>query len=473
MPSVSKPVRTRFAPSPTGYLHIGGARTALFSWAYARRHGGQFILRIEDTDVARSTPEAVQAIVDGMQWLGLNHDEGPFYQMQRMDRYKVVIQEMLAAGTAYYCYTSREELDALRAEQEAKKEKPRYDGRWRPEAGKSLPTPPAGIPPVVRFKNPQTGVVAWDDQVKGRIEFANTELDDLIIARADGTPTYNFCVCVDDWDMGITHVIRGDDHVNNTPRQINILQALGADIPQYAHLSMILGDDGTKLSKRHGAVSVMQYDEDGFLTEAVINYLARLGWSHGDDEVFSRAQFVEWFDLDHITASAAQFNTEKLLWLNQHYMKQLPAAELAAKVQARLAARNIDTTKGPNLENAVTLYVDRCNTLNVLADALEGFYLDIPPAAELLAQHLTEDTRPALADFADGIATVAWEAPAISALIKETVAKHGLKMPKLAMPLRVILTGQAQTPSVDALITLIGREKVLAKMAAQNLRQKT
>jgi len=280
-----KPIRTRFAPSPTGYLHIGGARTALFSWAFARRHGGTFILRIEDTDVARSTPEAVQAIIDGMNWLGLQYDEGPFYQMQRIERYKEAIQQMLNNGSAYHCYTTREELDALRAEQEACKVKPRYDGRWRPEPGKLLPIPPTGVPAVIRFKNPKDGVVAWNDQVKGRIEFANTELDDLIIARADGTPTYNFCVCVDDWDMDITHVIRGDDHVNNTPRQINILQALGAEIPTYAHLSMILGDDGAKLSKRHGAVSVMQYDEDGFLAEAVINYLIHqraVDLSHND-----------------------------------------------------------------------------------------------------------------------------------------------------------------------------------------------
>ncbi|MBU3696775.1 glutamate--tRNA ligase [Dechloromonas sp.] len=460
-----KPVRTRFAPSPTGYLHIGGARTALFSWAYARRHGGQFILRIEDTDVARSTPEAVQAILDGMAWLGLTHDEGPFYQMQRMDRYKEMIAKMLADGSAYYCYTSRDELDALRAEQEARKEKPRYDGRWRPEAGKTLPEPPAGQSPVVRFKNPKGGVVAWDDAVKGRIEISNDELDDLIIARADGTPTYNFCVCVDDWDMGITHVIRGDDHVNNTPRQINILQALGAEVPIYAHLSMILGDDGTKLSKRHGAVSVTQYDDDGFLTEAVINYLARLGWSHGDDEVFSRQQFVEWFDLDHITASAAQFNTEKLLWLNQQYMKQTPPDELATEVAKRLAARGVDTGNGPSLAQAVALYVDRCNTLNTLADAVEVFYTTVTPNPELLAQHLSNEARPALVDFAAGIASVAWETPAINALIKETVTKHGLKMPKLAMPLRVILTGQAQTPSVDAVITLIGREGVLAALS--------
>ncbi|MCX7192742.1 MAG: glutamate--tRNA ligase, partial [Proteobacteria bacterium] len=302
-------IRTRFAPSPTGYLHIGGARTALFSWAYARRMGGIFILRIEDTDVERSTPEAVQAILDGMSWLNLGHDEGPFYQMQRMDRYKEVLAQLLAEGKAYYCYTTPEELEVMREAMRAKGEKPRYDGRWRPEDGKILPTPPDGVVPVVRFKNPLDGAVAWNDLVKGRIVFENSELDDLIIARSDGTPTYNFCVVVDDWDMKITHVIRGDDHVNNTPRQINILKALNATVPQYAHLSMILGDDGTKLSKRHGAVSVMQYAEDGYLPEAVINYLARLGWSHGDEEVFPVGQFVEWFDLDHITSSAAQFNT--------------------------------------------------------------------------------------------------------------------------------------------------------------------
>ena len=324
-------VRTRFAPSPTGYLHIGGARTALFSWAFARHHGGQFILRIEDTDVARSTPEAVQAILDGMAWLELQHDEGPFYQMQHMDRYKEVIQSMLASGAAYYCHCSSEELEAMREAQRARGEKPRYDRRWRPEPGKTLPAPPPDASAVVRFRNPIDGSVGWHDMVKGAIEFENAELDDLIIARADGTPTYNFCVVVDDWDMQITHVIRGDDHVNNTPRQINILRALGATIPQYAHLSMILGDDGTKLSKRHGAVSVMQYRDDGYLPEAIINYLARLGWSHGDAELFSREQFVEWFDLDHITPSAAQFNTEKLRWLNQHYIKVADDARLAGQ----------------------------------------------------------------------------------------------------------------------------------------------
>ncbi len=465
-------VRTRFAPSPTGYLHIGGARTALFSWAYARKHGGTFILRIEDTDVERSTPEAVQAILDGMAWLKLNYDEGPFYQMQRMPRYKEVIQQMLAAGQAYYCYTTPAELDAMREAQRARGEKPRYDGTWRPEPGKSLPSIPADVKPVVRFKNPMAGVVAWKDLVKGHIEFSNTELDDLIIARSDGTPTYNFCVVVDDWDMGITQVIRGDDHVNNTPRQINILKALGATIPKYAHLSMILGDDGTKLSKRHGAVSVMQYDEDGYLPEAVINYLARLGWSHGDNEVFSVAQFCEWFDLDHITPSAAQFNTEKLNWLNNHYLKQTDNAQLVELVRPRLEKRGIKVSASPDLSAIVGVYKERVATLNELADAAEVFYIDLHPDAALLDAQLSAEAIPALRDLSQLFATVAWENTAISAAIKEVIVKHGLKMPKLAMPLRVMLTGQTQTPSVDALVTLFTREMVLARIE-KNLSKKT
>ncbi|GAB1235667.1 glutamate--tRNA ligase [Ferrigenium sp. UT5] len=465
-------VRTRFAPSPTGYLHIGGARTALFSWAYARKHGGTFILRIEDTDLERSTPEAVQAILDGMNWLGLNYDEGPFYQMQRMPRYREVIQQMLATGQAYYCYTSPAELDAMREAQRMRGEKPRYDGTWRPEPGKTLPPVPAEIKPVVRFKNPTEGVVGWKDLVKGPIEFSNAELDDLIIARADGTPTYNFCVVVDDWDMGITQVIRGDDHVNNTPRQINILKALGATVPRYAHLSMILGDDGTKLSKRHGAVSVMQYDDDGYLPEAVINYLARLGWSHGDDEVFSVAQFCEWFDLDHITPSAAQFNTEKLKWLNNHYMKQTDNAQLAAKVLPRLVARGIVVGATPDLSAIVGLYKERSATLNELADAAEVFYIDLHPDAALLDAQLSAGAIPALSDLAQRLATVTWETAAINASIKEVLATHGLKMPKLAMPLRVMLTGQTHTPSVDALVALFTREMVLQRIE-RNLAKKT
>jgi len=459
-------IRTRFAPSPTGFLHVGGARTALFSWAFARRHGGSFILRVEDTDLARSTPEAVQAILDGMHWLGLSYDEGPFYQTQRMDRYRTVIQEMLAAGTAYFCYTSAEELAGLREAQRAHGLKPRYDGRWRPEPGKALPAPPAGVLPVVRFRNPTTGVVAWDDLVKGRIEIANSELDDLVIARADGTPTYNFCVVVDDWDMAISHVIRGDDHVNNTPRQINILQALGARVPYYAHLSMILGSDGQKLSKRHGAVSVMQYDEAGYLPQAVVNYLARLGWSHGDDEVFSAEQFCQWFDLDHITPSAAQFNPEKLDWLNAWYLKQADNGDLAQAVTKRLAARSLRLSEAAPLAEIVGVYKERVANLNQLTDAVALFHGDLQPPADLVHKHLTARALPVLRGFTCRLADIEWEAPAIAGLIKDCVARSGIRMPELAMPLRVLLTGQEHTPSVDLLLTLFARQTALTRLRA-------
>ena len=464
-------VRTRFAPSPTGFLHIGGARTALFSWAYAKKHGGEFILRIEDTDVARSTPEAVQAILDGMQWLGLDYDQGPFYQMQRMDRYKVVIQSMLAAGSAYYCYSSKEELEALREQQMAQKLKPRYDGKWRPEPGKVLPDPPADIAPVIRFKNPQDGVVAWDDLVKGRIEIANSELDDLIIARADGTPTYNFCVVVDDSDMGISQVIRGDDHVNNTPRQINMLRALSdidssIQVPQYAHLSMILGSDGQKLSKRHGAVSVMQYHEDGYLPEAVINYLARLGWSHGDEEVFSKQQFAAWFDLDHITPSAAQFNTEKLNWLNAHYIKQAEPAALLADQLQRLAVRGVLAPDAAKLSAGIALYKERVNTLNELADGLVYFFETPSLDAAAVEKHLTPDIMPVLAELSAALNACDWQAEAIHQVINDAVTKNGLKFPKLAMPLRVAFTGTAQSPSIDQVMAILGKEEVLARLQA-------
>lgn len=458
-------VRTRFAPSPTGFLHIGGARTALFSWAFAKKHGGIFILRIEDTDVARSTPEAVQAILDGMQWLGLHHDEGPFYQMQRMDRYKEVIQKMLADGSAYYCYCSKEELDALRESQMQQGIKPRYDGRWRPEAGKVLPTPPEGVPPVIRFKNPKDGHVVWNDLVKGEISIANQELDDLIIARADGTPTYNFCVVVDDWEMGITQVIRGDDHVNNTPRQINMLKALGATIPQYAHLSMILGDDGQKLSKRHGAVSVMQYDEDGYLPEAVLNYLARLGWSHGDDEIFSMQQFCEWFDLDHITPSAAQFNTEKLNWLNAHYIKQASAEKLTAEMKNRLAKLHITVGEPANLPAVIDLYKERASTLNELAESIAYFYRKPIIDAAAAEKHLTADIKPVITQLAEMLKAVDWQPEAIHHAINEVVTQNQLKFPKVAMPLRVMLTGIAQSPSIDQVMALLGRDEVLARIA--------
>ena len=457
-------VRTRFAPSPTGFLHIGGARTALFSWAYAKKHGGDFILRIEDTDVARSTPEAVQAILDGMNWLGLSHDEGPFYQMQRMDKYKEVIQKMLAEGTAYYCYCTKEELEALRESQMQQNIKPRYDGRWRPEEDKVLPEPPKDIPPVIRFKNPQSGNVVWQDMVKGEISIANQELDDLIIARADGTPTYNFCVVVDDWEMGITQVIRGDDHVNNTPRQINMLKALGATIPQYAHLSMILGDDGQKLSKRHGAVSVMQYHEDGYLPEAVLNYLARLGWSHGDAEIFSMQQFCEWFDLDHITPSAAQFNTEKLKWLNAHYIKLADSAFLAKDITARLSKLGVEVTEQPSLIAVLDLYKERVHTLNELAESIAYFYQKPTIDQAAAEKHLTDDIKPVLAALAEALLAVDWQAEHIHHAINDAVTQNQLKFPKLAMPLRVMLTGIAQSPSIDQVMALLGKVEVIARI---------
>lgn len=459
-------IRTRFAPSPTGFLHIGGARTALFSWAYARKNQGSFILRIEDTDVARSTPEAVQAILDGMRWLRLDWDEGPFYQMQRMDRYKEIIQKMLAEGSAYLCYCTKEELDSMREQQMQAGLKPRYDGRWRPEDGKSLPVKPENIPPVVRFKNPNSGIVAWDDLVKGRIEISNEELDDLIIARADGTPTYNFCVVVDDWDMEISHVIRGDDHVNNTPRQINMLKALGANVPQYAHLSMILGDDGQKLSKRHGAVSVMQYHEDGYLPEAVLNYLGRLGWSHGDDEIFDIEQFCQWFDLDHITPSAAQFNTEKLRWLNAYYIKQADLGLLAADITQRLESRGVQVTNQPDLQAILSLYRERIHTLNELADAISYFYTKPSIEAAAKEKHLTPDVLPILKQMSVDLTGIDWTAEAIHQVIDATVQANGLKFPKVAMPLRVLITGGAQSPSIDAVMALLGKEETLSRLNA-------
>jgi glutamyl-tRNA synthetase len=458
-------VRTRFAPSPTGYLHLGGARTALFAWAYARRFGGTFILRIEDTDLERSTPEAVQAILDGMHWLGLDHDEGPFYQMQRMDRYREVIAQMLQQGSAYHCYCSPDEVEAMRERQRAAGDKPRYDGTWRPEPGKTLPAVPADRKPVVRFKNPLDGEVSWDDAVKGTITISNREMDDLVIARPDGTPTYNFCVVVDDWDMQITHVIRGDDHVNNTPRQINILKALGGTLPIYGHLPMILGADGEKLSKRHGAVSVMDYPAQGYLPEAMLNYLARLGWSHGDDEIFSMAQFCSWFDLDHLTKSPAQFNPEKLAWVNNHYIKQTDNARLAALAQPVMLAEGAQFDGAPPLEQVLALMKDRTNTINELADAAMLFYRAPKPDAALMAQHLTDAVRPALQQFAERCKSVEWSLEALAAMLKEVLAAHQLKMPQLAMPLRLILTGQLQTPSVDRVLSLFGRDTVLARLS--------
>ena len=458
-------VRTRFAPSPTGYLHVGGARTALFAWAYARRFGGTFILRIEDTDLERSTPEAVQAIIDGMQWLGLHHDEGPFYQMQRMDRYREVIAQMLKDGTAYHCYASPEEVEAMRERQRAAGEKPRYDGTWRPESGKTLPPVPTDRKPVVRFKNPLDGEVSWDDAVKGVITIANREMDDLVIARPDGTPTYNFCVVVDDWDMKITHVIRGDDHVNNTPRQINILRALGGTLPIYGHLPMILGSDGEKLSKRHGAVSVMDYPEQGYLPEAMLNYLARLGWSHGDDEIFTMEQFCSWFDLDHLTKSPSQFNHEKLGWVNNHYIKQTDNAKLASLTKPVLMREGAQFDGAPPLEAVLELFKDRANTINELADAAMLFYREPKPDTALMTQHVTPAILPALQAFSAACSIVEWNKEALSAAIKQVLADHQLKMPQLAMPLRLLLTGQLQTPSVDVVLTVMGRETVMSRLS--------
>ena len=456
-------IRTRFAPSPTGYLHIGGARTALYCWAYARRHGGKFILRIEDTDLERSTQQSVQAILDAMQWLGLDCDEGPFYQMQRLQRYRDAAEQLIKEGHAYRCYCSKQELETMREAQRARGEKPRYDGRWRD----SRDEPPAGVPPVIRFRNPLAGDVAWDDLVKGPITVGNGELDDLVILRADGVPTYNFGVVVDDIDMSITHVIRGDDHVNNTPRQINIYRALGAALPKFAHVPMILGSDGERLSKRHGAVSVMQYRDDGFLPEALLNYLARLGWSHGDEEKFSREQLVAWFDLAHISKSPARFNPEKLLWLNQQYIRQTEIHRLAELTQPFLTADGCNIAGGPPLAGVLGLLKDRANTVRELADAAVIFYRPLEPSEALRRQHYTAEVRPALADLLDRFKATVWNRAAINDVIKGVVAAHRLKLPQIAMPLRLMVTGVTHTPSIDATLELIGRDRVLMRMSAQ------
>lgn len=463
---MTRRVRTRFAPSPTGFIHLGNIRSALYPWAYARRMGGDFILRIEDTDVERSTQEAVDVILEGMAWLGLDFDEGPFYQMQRMERYRAVLAQMLEQGLAYHCYMSTEELDRLRDQQMAAKQKPRYNGFWRPEAGKTLPEPPAGVQPVVRFRNPLGGSVVWDDAVKGRIEISNDELDDLVIARPDGTPTYNFCVVVDDLDMQITHVIRGDDHVNNTPRQINIIRALGGTPPVYAHLPTVLNEQGEKMSKRNGAMSVIGYRDAGFLPEAVVNYLARLGWAHGDAEIFSREQFVAWFDLEHLGKSPAQYNPEKLLWLNNHYIKQADNARLATLVQPRIEQRG-GSVAGAPLAGVIALVKDRANTLEEIAETAMLFYRGEPVIDPVLAQeHLNDETRPAIDALRvalEGLDT--WDKASISAAFKAVLAERGWKMPRLAMPVRLLVTGQLQTPAIDAVLELLGREIVLRRLA--------
>ncbi|MFZ9424567.1 MAG: glutamate--tRNA ligase [Limnohabitans sp.] len=456
-------VRTRFAPSPTGFIHLGNIRSALYPWAFARAQQGTFILRIEDTDLDRSSQAAVDVILEGMQWLGLDPDEGPFYQMQRMDRYREVLAQLQASGQVYPCYMSVEELDALRERQMAAKEKPRYDGTWRPEPGKTLPPVPAGVHPVLRFRNPLEGVVAWDDKVKGRIEIRNAELDDLVIARPDGTPTYNFCVVVDDIDMRITHVIRGDDHVNNTPRQINIFRALGFEPPVYAHLPTVLNEQGEKMSKRNGAKPVTQYRDEGYLPDAMVNYLARLGWSHGDDEIFSREQFLQWFSLDHLGRSAAQFDDAKLRWVNAQHLKALSGEDLAARVTPFLAREGI--APDARLRGICDLFKDRCDTLVVLAQWARAFYADVTPVADEYAKHVTDAVRPAIAQLAERLQSCAWEAPAIATAIKDTLTACQLKMPQLAMPVRVLVMGTAQTPSLDAVLALSTKEIVLARLS--------
>ncbi len=464
---MTAPIRTRIAPSPTGFLHLGTARTALYSWAYARHFGGKFVLRIEDTDVARSTQDSVDQILESMRWLGLEYDEGPIYQMQRLDRYKEVLDQLIAQGKAYYCYSTPEELDAVREAKKARGEKALYDGRWRPAPGKTLPPIPEGVKPVIRFCNPPDGDVTWDDLVKGPITISNREIDDLIIARTDGIPTYNFAVVVDDWDMQISHVFRGDEHINNTPWQINIFNALGAPLPQFGHCPVILGDDGQKLSKRRGAVSVTAYEEGGYLPEAMLNYLARLGWSHGDEELFNREQLVDWFDGTHLNKSPAQWDPVKLLWVNAQYIKQADNSRLADLVAQQLGKLGIALESAVvenHLPQVCALFKDRCDTTIALAQWAAKFYGDVTPDAAELAQHVTDAVRPAVALLAEKLSACNWDKASIAAAIKEVLTAHGLKMPQLAMPVRVLVMGTAQTPSLDSVLEICGREKVFARL---------
>jgi len=455
-------VRTRFAPSPTGFLHIGGLRTALFCWLYARRHSGHCVLRIEDTDLERSTPEAIQQILDGMEWAGLDPDEGPFFQTKRFGRYKEVIEELLASGKAYRCYCSKEELEQMRAQQIARGEKPRYDGRWR-ERSDSLP----GISPVVRFKNPLTGEVVVDDVVHGRVVFQNSELDDLIIARSDGTPTYNFCVVVDDMDMQITHVIRGDDHLNNTPRQLNMLLALGQRPPVYAHLPMILGADGAKLSKRHGAVSVLQYRDEGYLPEAVLNYLVRLGWSHGDQEIFSIEEMIRLFDIADVNKSASAFNVDKLTWLNQQHMMHAPPLRIVPVLRWHLDREGIQATDEAQLEQIVLSQRERAKTVHEMS-VNSVFFFRAPTAYDEKAvrKHVTADVLGLLTEVADALAQVAdWSAPVIHKVISDFAAAKGISLGKLAQPIRLAVCGGTVSPPIDATLAILGKTEALSRLS--------
>jgi glutamyl-tRNA synthetase len=455
-------VRTRFAPSPTGFLHIGGARTALYCWLEARRRGGEFALRIEDTDRERSTEEAVQAILDGMNWLGLTHDEGPVYQTARLERYKQVADELLKAGLAYYAYESKDEIEAMREAAYAKGEKPRYNGYYRDRNEPYRDDPNR----VIRFKNPLEGTVVFEDKVKGRVEWANAELDDLVIFRSDGWPTYNFAVVVDDIDMGITEVIRGDDHVNNTPRQINIYKALGKPVPEFAHLPMILGPDGQKLSKRHGAVSVMQYRDDGFLPHALLNYLVRLGWSHGDQEIFSEQEMVNLFDIGDVNKAASRFDVTKLSWLNQHYLKTEEPAAIAPEFEWHLTQAGIDFSKGPNPADVIVALRDRVQTLKEMAERAKIWYGPITEWDDkAVAKHLQNDSAVAVLTEAKSlIADVEWKPEPIHGVIEQIAAKLELGMGKIAQPLRVAMTGTQVSPSIDHTIYLAGREVALQRI---------
>ena len=456
-------VKTRFAPSPTGFLHVGGARTALFSWLYARHCDGQFVLRIEDTDRERSTQPAIDAIIESMKWLNLNWDEGPYYQTKRFDRYREVIDKLVAEGKAYKCYCSKERLEQMREEQMKNGVKPRYDGHCRDDHSEHDPSESY----VIRFRNPDDGVVAFDDMVKGHIEFKNQELDDFIIQRSDGTPTYNFCVVVDDWDMGITHVIRGDDHVNNTPRQINLYKALGAKVPVFCHLAMILGDDGAKLSKRHGAVSVMQYREDGYLPEALVNYLVRLGWSHGDQEIFSVEEMIKLFTLDAITKSASGFNTKKLEWLNAHYMKTLPAEVVASELKWHLERLGLkDLGAGPDPKLVVKNYAERTHTLKEMAQKALCYYQDFEDYdAAAVKKWIKEGSVEILKDALETLKNLeSWDAQSIDKALEALAQRREVGMGKVGQPLRVAITGTSMSPGIGDTMILAGRERALARI---------
>ncbi|AFZ83219.1 glutamyl-tRNA synthetase [Candidatus Kinetoplastibacterium blastocrithidii (ex Strigomonas culicis)] len=457
-------MRVRFAPSPTGFLHLGGARTALFSWAFAKHNNGIFLLRIEDTDIKRSTKEAIKSIMDGMTWLGIISDEEIVYQTQRMERYRELLKKMLNEGNAYYCYSSAEEIDKMREEARKNETKPKYDGTWRPELNKIMPNIPKDRNPTIRFKNPSTGIVTWNDMVKGRISFKNEELDDLVIARSDGTPTYNFCVAIDDLDMGISHVLRGDDHVNNTPRQINILKSLNAKIPEYGHLPMILGTDGEKLSKRHGAMNIMEYKSKGYLPEAMVNYLARLGWSHNNDEIFNTRQLIDWFDIKHLSKSPSQWDPKKLDWINSYYIKHTDTHNLVNMVMPMITARNYEPNEN-DLGSIIDLFKERSTTLNQLAENAIIFYKETINIADDIKNKCTDDqTIQLIRKFISIANNVDWKIEEIDRVIKTIITENNITMKQIALPLRIYLTGEANTPSINKVLLLLGKEKVLSRL---------